>query len=286
MAVSNQSHTAGTPADDATWRTWATALSTVLRGCGLVKTADTGQVADFSAAVRPAASTAAGYEIFRFNDAMQATAPLFLKVEYGTSVTPTRPAYWVTVGRGSDGAGAITGGLLARTQLSRGGDAPGQVDTFASHGEGWLTIAANAGGTADGGVPFLLDRVRDDAGVPTAEGFLAAWSVAGSISSLTAAYDGSWSDSSTSGPATLNASQLPGGTAQYKGEYQAFPTFPILGYPRPASRSICMAGTADVAGGQQFSVPLGGAPNKTFRGIVGGTVSRGAVTFRFCGRYE
>lgn len=83
---------------------------------GLIRTADTGQI-DPSTVVRAAINTAAGYEIWRFNDALQATSSIFIKVEYGTGPSASMPGMWITVGTGSDGAGNITGTIIAREQL-------------------------------------------------------------------------------------------------------------------------------------------------------------------------
>jgi len=68
---------------DAEFRTWGSGIAAALQACGLVKTSDTGQI-DWATVTRPGAShTAAGYEIYRFNDSLQATKPVLIKVEYG-----------------------------------------------------------------------------------------------------------------------------------------------------------------------------------------------------------
>lgn len=85
----------------------------------LVKTTDTGQI-NWSTVINPAGNTAAGYEIYRFNDSLQSTAPIFLKIEYGMSDSGGRPALWLTIGKGSNGAGSITNVLFARTRIKAG----------------------------------------------------------------------------------------------------------------------------------------------------------------------
>ncbi len=106
---------------DATFRTEAQRLSTLITTCGgLVNTADTGQI-NFTTVTKPVAiNTAAGYQIWRFDDALQATFPVYIKLEYGSSgvASGNSIGYWITVGTGTDGAGTLTGQITVRTQLS------------------------------------------------------------------------------------------------------------------------------------------------------------------------
>ena len=95
------------------------AVSNAIQNVGLVKTSDTGQVNWSTVNAPGSANTAAGYEIFRFNDSLQASKPIFIKLEHGTgSGGPGLYALFITIGTGSDGAGNITGILLARTQYA------------------------------------------------------------------------------------------------------------------------------------------------------------------------
>lgn len=92
---------------DATFREWGLEFSTFLSTIGLVQTADTGQI-DWGTVARPGANTNAGYEIWRFNDALQATAPIYIRFDYGTHSAATAPRIQITVGVGTNGAGVIT----------------------------------------------------------------------------------------------------------------------------------------------------------------------------------
>jgi hypothetical protein len=100
--------------DDASFRAWGSELSAAFTSVGLTKTADTGQI-DWLTVARPGTSTDAGYEIWRFNDAAQATHPIFFKLYYGTGTTATYPRMWAQVGQGSDGAGNLTGSTFGST---------------------------------------------------------------------------------------------------------------------------------------------------------------------------
>lgn len=105
-------------ANDAGFRAWGLVWSTNLAALGWVKTADTGQI-NWATVTKPAAAnTVAGYEIWRMNDSLQGTAPIYIKIEYGTGSAVTYSALWLTLGFSTDGAGNLNStNLSTRTQL-------------------------------------------------------------------------------------------------------------------------------------------------------------------------
>lgn len=169
---------------------WVTALHNALAAVGLVQTADTGQINLASPGTSGAYSTSLGYEIWRFNDTLQATAPVFIRVEYGNGIQggggsgfiPT--ATWMTVGTGTNGAGTLTGIVSTRVMLngwipSGGGGASPNVNNYTK--PVWTSGAANRigqcilreGTTAVGGdlnVFWAVERTKDAAGNDTGEG--------------------------------------------------------------------------------------------------------------------
>lgn len=157
--------------NDAEFRTWAQGIAAQLAGAGgLVKTGDTGQI-DLATAVKPAAiNTAAGYEIYRFNDALQATKPVFLKVEYGIGSSLDRPGLWLTVGTQSTGAGVFTGvttttRIQVRNNASRG--AGGLLLSYCSGGDGRVVIVSNVDPTVNTfAMGFAVERIKDSGGNP------------------------------------------------------------------------------------------------------------------------
>lgn len=116
--TTNSYSTVWSHTNDAEFRAWGSALSAALAAVGLTQTADSGQI-NWLTVSRPGTNTAAGYEIWRFNDALQATAPIYIKVEYGTGGSTTRPQIWITVGTGTNGAGTITGQSSTRSTCMR-----------------------------------------------------------------------------------------------------------------------------------------------------------------------
>lgn len=164
--------------DTATFVAWGKNISDSLAAVGLTKTADTGQI-DWSTAVYNSTSTntVVGYEIWRFNDALQATAPIFLKIEYGNGSAITRPAVFVTVGTGSNGAGTLTGVQTSRRSCINvlGTGNTSNFPSYFSYSAalGFLGVVGWAGVSSTGNAPavgFLIARSCNDNGTPNAEG--------------------------------------------------------------------------------------------------------------------
>lgn len=149
---------------DAEFRAWGSGLSTALAAVGLVKTSDTGQI-NWTTVTAPAGvTTYQGYEIWRLNDSLQATAPFYFKIEYGSG-TPSASnigTRW-TIGKGSDGAGAITGVILSATTLSSASNSATPSTWYVSGGDGSMFGIVAATGffnTAALTYNFVFDRSR------------------------------------------------------------------------------------------------------------------------------
>lgn len=99
---------APTGQDNTFFRAWGSAIAGAIVTAGLVKTADTGQI-DWTTVLAPSTTLQKrGYEIYRFNDALQATRPVFMRIDYGSGSYQYNPMMWLTVGTATDGAGVIT----------------------------------------------------------------------------------------------------------------------------------------------------------------------------------
>lgn len=150
---------------DTNFRAWGKGLSDALAAVGMVKTADTGQI-DWATVTRPTGvSTYQGYEVWRFNDALQATAPLFLKIEYGTGTAPSSPGLRVAAGKGSNGSGTLTGAFGAAISLQFSNPSATPTTSYVSSGDGSLLALALWPGSIS--LHYFIDRSRDAAGAPT-----------------------------------------------------------------------------------------------------------------------
>lgn len=169
--------------DATTFRAWGTTVNSLFSAVGLVQTSDTGQIVWASATKATSGSQNQGYEIWRFNDSLQATAPIFFKVEYytGTNASGNNEELRVTTGTGSNGAGTITGVTSSQTHTgnygsSTAGSQTNQVlracfssGSFVAIADGDASIAANCP------FAFVISRTIDSTGASTGEGMYFAW---------------------------------------------------------------------------------------------------------------
>jgi hypothetical protein len=159
---------------DATFRTACQDIHNALAAVGLVQTADTGQI-DLATVVKPGTiNTSAGYEIWRFNDALQATAPVFIKIEYGTNGANANTfGIWMTVGSSTDGAGNLGAQKSSRIQL---GTATTSSATpylcWVSGDTSRLTLMMYAGGTTGQAYFATVERTQNVSGGNTNEGIV------------------------------------------------------------------------------------------------------------------
>lgn len=160
-------------ADDAGFRAWGSELSAALAGTGLVRTADTGQI-NWTSVTRPAVNTAGGYEIWRFDDAMQGTAPIFIKLEFGCGSNLLFPQIWIAVGTGSNGSGELTGSTATRASAALDlGIVTSSYPTYLCVAPGFFGLLWKSGASSGSGQAFLaVGRTADAAGDSTAAGFV------------------------------------------------------------------------------------------------------------------
>lgn len=151
------------------FRAWGSEVSSRLASLGLVQTEDTGQI-DWETATRPSINQSGGYEIWRFDDTLQATAPIFIRLEYRTGSNATRPEIWVLVGTGSDGAGNLTtpraGGAFSASPTSGATTSPAVEQCRMCVTEGYLFVALgmSAISSSMSRVFFIVARSVDTSG--------------------------------------------------------------------------------------------------------------------------
>jgi hypothetical protein len=182
-------------AASANFRAWGLEMNTQLAAVGLTQTADTGQI-NWTTVALPAANTIAGFEIWRFNDALQATSPIFIKIQYGAASLTSTPLIQIQVGQGSNGSGTLTGTLMtnvaiaAAQQSSSTTNAPSFWAYNATYGVLWCSWkfgVNNASISAD--IPlagFSLERSCDTNGNPTGDSVSLVTPNSSSVASLQA----------------------------------------------------------------------------------------------------
>lgn len=267
MAVAQYTNLAAI-SGDATYRAWAQGIHDCLAGAGLVQTADTGQINLATTPRPPSGGSDVGYEIWRFNDALQATAPIFLRVGYTAvgSTPPANPALDVTVGKGSNGAGAITGVLLPEKLVSRAQPLAANSLTWASHSDGSLGLATSVGVNTTSPFHFMLERTRDDDGTSTSLGILASYIVNGAsaVEWFATSYDGSIpaEAATTATPALVRTTAV----SLVDGENVAVPIHPIIGYARNPVLGAVIINNTDAGGNVAFPLTMYGQQH-TYRSV-------------------
>ena len=166
---------------DASFRAWGSAIASAIVAAGLVKTSDTGQI-NWSTVLKPSgAANFPGFEIYRFNDSLQSTYPVFIKVQYGSS-TASNPGMRIGTGTITDGAGTLSGFTTAARDI---------FNTGASVAAWGSTTPANFWVNSDGsalmmggyfnivnltsGGLFITERMRNWNGTPNGEGLYTIW---------------------------------------------------------------------------------------------------------------
>lgn len=269
---------------DADFRAWGKACSDGFAAVGMIKTADTGQV-DWATVTKPATTTGIGapYEVYRFNDALQDTAPIFVKIEYGATYAAIRPALYVTISRSTDGAGNPVNVLAPRRQT------PGVTGTgsaaiplsiepiYISSDSSSLCFSARIGTTSIASVhapAFVIDRSRDVTGTPTATGGVILTEGSGPIASVTSSggaqlhawtYSGEsvMTDIPATAPAQVNGGDLNGATSMAHNDRT--PVFPYVvvvpGHAPWQVLAACAVIGSDAANGPFTANVLGAVRN-------------------------
>lgn len=151
-------------------QSWAGAIRSTFIAGGWVQTADTGQTNATALAAATAANQSMGYEIWKMGDSLQASAPVFVKIEYGSGGNGTfNSSIWLTIGKGSDGAGNITGVLLPRTQLGAKFNSGAASTSSVPFGCATTSsIGFFVGGV--GRMAFFIERTKNSSGADTGDG--------------------------------------------------------------------------------------------------------------------
>lgn len=281
---------------DANFRAWGKAISDAFAALGLVKTADTGQI-DWATVSKPAgASTMQGYEIWRFNDALQASSPIYFKIQYGSNTgSAANPCLKLVVGQSSDGAGTVTGTLSTENTFGSGGaSSTTAYSCFFSSDGGRINVALFSGGGNSVPFGFYIERVKDDNGLPTVSGVnIVCFGVTGT--STQAVFQQYLPLSGAAYPASpmtgLMCAMPSSGQASYGGNVGLFPIYPNLGYAANPDLGALVYFIGDIAspgtllnvtiyGATHVFVTLGNVTGAALASLNGNTTAH-SLAFRY-----
>lgn len=159
-------------ADNTLFRAWGSAVSTAL-GQMLTRVTQTGEI-NWATVTAPASgNTNAGFEVYRFNDALHTTHPVYIRFDYGSASIITLYAIRVTIGKGVDGSGNITNVLQSAINTLVGSSNPAAASNcYISNGDSsGIVISLQPDIISLGGF-FCLERSRNSVGQPTGDGLM------------------------------------------------------------------------------------------------------------------
>lgn len=217
-------------ATDAQFRAWGLQISNALAAIGLVKTSDTGQI-NWATVTTPANFTAAGYEIWRFDDSLQATDPIFFKLEYGVGSSGSIPYLKLTVGFSTDGAGTINSTYkTSAIDLQATGAIAGTSLTYIAGSTNRVAAGFHvpASSTSTAHIMFAIERIRDENG-DTGQGAVVLRIVGTGTGELTIQPDDATGITENGLPIVGQAS---GANASVGADVGVFPISPVRGWAR------------------------------------------------------
>lgn len=161
---------------DANFRIWGKAISDNMTAVGLTQTSDTGQI-NWATVVRAGTNSNAGYEIRAFSDTLQSTRPVYIRIDFGTGSSTSSPRLQWSVGTGTNGAGTLTGVILATVTDTMFATGAGSTTNYTSlmYCDGssfaWFhNIDYTGAPTSTTPGWFMIERSRDSSGTATSEG--------------------------------------------------------------------------------------------------------------------
>lgn len=256
---------------DAGFRAWGSELSAKFAAVGLTQTTDTGQI-NWATVTRPSASTDGGYEVWRFNDTQQGSAPIYLKIYYGTGTAATAPRIRLQVGTTSNGSGTVSGtGSTLTNIVSYSTPLTSTTTNYPSYlcyADGFLGLGWKYGAGATSAITmalFCISRSTDSAGTRTADGTFVVYQTGPSSSAYTCQY-GTSSVSSNNAYYGLVHNTLTNSTVGT--DTQVFKTYMVLPRVRPC-RDVVLTINTENARGATFSATTIGTTAHTYISLSG-----------------
>ncbi len=156
---------------DAEFRAWGSTLSAQL-GVMLTRVITSNDIDWLTVAKPTTANQMMGFEVYRFNDAAQATHPLFFKIEYGaSSFAAACMGIRLTISKTCDGAGVLSGILFGPTIInsSTSSNATSQTSYISSSGSHFSWALCVSLNTTLGGA-LVIERAVNSNGSINGDG--------------------------------------------------------------------------------------------------------------------
>lgn len=156
---------------DAEFRAWGSALSVQL-GAMLTRVITSNDIDWLTAAKPTTVNQMMGFEVYRFNDAAQATHPLFFKIEYGAGTfAATGMGIRLTIAKACDGSGVLSGILLVPTIINSAASSNGTAQTsYISSSDSHFSWALCVPLTTPMGGALVVERAVNSNGSTNGDG--------------------------------------------------------------------------------------------------------------------
>ncbi len=234
---------------DASFRTWGSMISALLASAGLTKMSDTGTI-DWATVVGPAINTYAGFEVWRFNDAEQATTPVFIKLEYGRGGVTTRAALRVDVGSATNGSGTLSGAAGTTGMIHSGTPSGNGIASACYDGTGFALHDTGLTGTgATARQLITVERLRDAASGALSGDLTMITYLTNNVPTVKTRVGGTWD--TTGGVVTLPPSKAISGK-------MLFGSIRVTDVPALPLRTMLLGDVATMAVGDTGAVVIAG----------------------------
>jgi hypothetical protein len=249
--------------DNTAFRAYGTAISNAFANAGWVQTSDTGQI-DWATVVANGTANATfslGYQIWRMNDALQNTAPVYVKLDWRTTYINNSPGLIFTIGAGSDGSGNLTGNpSLNIAMRSSSASSANPWPAYFRGNPGDITICMWANSVNVTAWVLNIERCKDAGGNDTANGVAVVWGgiVSGGVAVDIHQYVYIPGIGATSTEASLGIFGPTGNTVASGYQTLMFPIFCYKGVTTYPLLNIIGAHVGLAAPNAPFTVPLYG----------------------------
>jgi hypothetical protein len=280
---------------DAHFRAWIEFIDNTLTGGGWVNTADSGQTAVASFVAPTTTNQARGYRMYRMDDPLQATAPVFLRIDFGSGNTTNTMAVWITLGPETDGAGAVVSPWVsapttaaANVQASSNSTSLSLPYSFGSAGTDRVAIAFAVEMQVFGSGPYIffsIERTYGTDGQPSADGVLFLYAHSGGVNISRYQYlqhPAGYQPPFDASMFRVESAEAPSAYSDLVGVSVLFPWF--NGLPRQPGMNVLLAKRNDWARDARMVVEFYGA-QRTYQALGSATIANGGNTLALM-RYE
>jgi len=154
------------------FQSWGSMVANAFNTAGWVKITGVGEIDWTTASSNASPTTSWGFEIWRMNDALQSTAPVYIRLDYGSGASAVTPRIWTQFGSGYSGnalMGPITTNLASSTQSASAGGLWTSYFSGANNRMQMSLFTASANNLV-----YSIERTHDANGNDTDEGILFA----------------------------------------------------------------------------------------------------------------